>query len=276
MKTIRELLQLAKSQGIDTLDAEVLLAHALEKNRAYLYTWPDTLVAEAAMIQYQNNLKRRLLGEPIAYILGYKEFWSLPIVVTSDTLIPRADTECSLHWLSERFADKESLRVLDLGTGSGAIALALAHEKPQWTICAVDCSKAALAVAMRNAKALGSPQIEWLHSDWYQALLGRVFDVIVANPPYIAEDEPHWQQGDLRFEPKSALVAADNGLKDLTHIIQQAPQYLTPQGLLLVEHGYLQGPNVKSLFVAAGFNAVETHCDYGGQPRWTMGYTLRI
>ncbi len=277
MKTIQELLQCAKSQNIDTLDAEVLLAHALEKNRAYLYTWPDELVAEAATIQYQNNLKRRLLGEPIAYILGYKEFWSLPIAVTSDTLIPRADTESWIHWLLERFADKQRLRVLDLGTGSGAIALALAHEKPQWAICAVDCSKAALAVAMRNAKALESPQIEWLHSDWYQALSGRVFDVIVANPPYIAEDELHWQQGDLRFEPKSALVAADNGLKDLAHIIQQAPQYLAPSGLLLVEHGYLQGPSVKSLFVAAGFSAVETYCDYGDQPRWTMGiYPLHV
>jgi release factor glutamine methyltransferase len=271
MKTIRELLQRAKSQGIDTLDAEVFLAYVLEKNRAYLYTWPDTPVADTAATQYQNYLTRRVLGEPIAYILGYKEFWSLPIAVTSDTLIPRADTECWIHWLLQRFADKKLLHILELGTGSGAIALALAHEKPHWAICAVDCSTAALAVAMQNAKALGSPQIEWLHSDWYQALSGRIFDVIVANPPYIAEEEPHWQQGDLRFEPKSALVSAENGLKDLAHVIQQAPQYLTPSGLLLVEHGYLQGPSVKSLFVSAGFSAVETHCDYGGQPRWTDG-----
>lgn len=269
--TIRELLQLAKSQNVDALDAEVLLAHALEKNRAYLFTWPDTLVADAVAVQYQEYVKRRLFGEPIAYILGYKEFWSMPIAVNRDTLIPRADTECSLHWLLERFADKQQLRVLDLGTGSGAIALALVHEKPQWTICAVDCSEAALAVARQNAKTLGYPQIEWLHSDWYQELSGRVFDLIIANPPYIAEEEPHWQQGDLRFEPKIALVAADNGLRDLAHIIQQAPYYLAPLSLLLVEHGYLQGPSVHSLFVAAGFSNVETHRDYGAQPRWTVG-----
>lgn len=270
--TIRDLLHLAKKQGIDALDAEVLLAHALEKNRAYLLTWPDAAVTDTAATQYQKNLKRRIFGEPIAYILGYKEFWSLPIAVTSDTLIPRADTECSLHWLLERFSDKQQWRVLDLGTGSGAIALALAHEKPQWAICAVDWSTDALAVAMRNAQTLGCTQIEWLHSDWYQAVSGRMFDVIIANPPYIAEDEPHWQQGDLRFEPKTALVAADNGLKDLVHIIQHAPQYLVPSGLLLVEHGYLQGPSVKSLFITAGFTEVETHCDYGGQPRWTAGF----
>ena len=271
MMTIRELLQFAKSQGLDTLDAEVLLAHVLEKNRAYLLTWPDAPVADIAATHYQNYLTRRALGEPIAYILGYKEFWSLPIGVTSDTLIPRADTECWIHWLLQYFTDPERLRVLELGTGSGAVALALAHEKPQWAICAVDYSKAALAMAIRNAQTLGSPQIEWLLSDWYQALSGRVFDVIVANPPYIAEEEPHWQQGDLRFEPKSALVAAENGLKDLAHIIQQAPQYLASLGLLLVEHGYWQGPSVSSLFIAAGFSTVETHCDYGGQPRWTVG-----
>jgi release factor glutamine methyltransferase len=271
MMTIRELLQRAKSQGIDALDAEVLLAHALAKNRAYLLTWPEAVVEDSIERNYQENLNRRASGEPIAYILGYKEFWSMPIAVSCDTLIPRADTECCLHWLLEQFVDKQPLRILDLGTGSGAIALALAHERPHWTICAVDYSEAALAIARQNAKVLGFPQIEWLHSDWYQALSGRVFDVIIANPPYIAEEESHWQQGDLRFEPKTALIAAEKGLKDLKHIIQQAPHYLVPSGLLLVEHGYLQGPSVHSLFVAAGFNAVETHRDYGGQPRWTVG-----
>ncbi|MCD6045683.1 MAG: methyltransferase, HemK family [Gammaproteobacteria bacterium] len=271
MKTIRELLQFAEVQGIDKLDAEVLLAHALEKNRAYLFTWPDALVADTVAIHYQNHLKQRVRGEPIAYILGYKEFWSLPIAVSRDTLIPRADTESWVHWLLERFSNKSQLRILELGTGSGAIALALAHEKPQWKICAVDSSQAALAVARHNAKDLGCPQIEWVRSDWYQALSGLVFDVIIANPPYIAEDEPHWQQGDLRFEPKTALVSGNNGLKDLAHIIQQAPRYLTPSGLLLVEHGYLQGPSVESLFIAAGFTEVETHCDYSRQPRWTVG-----
>ncbi len=271
MMTIQQLLAFALSQGINALDAEVLLAHLLEKNRAYLYTWPDATVRPNIVAHYQNDLNRRAVGEPIAYILGYKEFWSMPIAVTSDTLIPRADTECWIQWLLERFADKQALRVLELGTGSGAIALALAHEKPQWAICAVDCSEAALVVAMQNAKTLGCPQIEWLHSDWYQALSGRVFDLIVANPPYIAEDEPHWKEGDLRFEPKTALVAAGNGLKDLRHIIQRAPHYLASSGLLLVEHGYLQGSAVTAVFNAAGFKAIQTYSDYGRRPRWTVG-----
>lgn len=270
MTTIKLLLHQAKTLALDPLDAEVLLAHALQKNRAYLLTWPDEVVDAKVVARYQQDLARRVQGEPIAYILGYKEFWSLPIIVTSDTLIPRADSECWIQWLLEHYADKRHLRVLDLGTGSGAIALALAHEKPQWSICAVDASNAALAVARQNAQNLALP-IEWLQSNWYEAVLERVFDLIVANPPYIAEEEPHWQQGDLRFEPKTALVANDRGLSDLQQIIQEAPKYLNTQGLLLVEHGYQQGEAVQAIFMAAGFNDIQTHCDYAGQPRWTAG-----
>lgn len=268
--TIRALLSQAKTLGLDTLDAEVLLSHVLQKNRVYLHTWPDKIIADELAKLYQHYLARRVQGEPIAYIVGYKEFWSLPIQVTPDTLIPRADSECWIHWLLERYANADSLNVLDLGTGSGAIALALAHEKPYWSICAVDFSAAALAVARKNAHNL-SLKIEWVQSDWYHALSERRFDLIVANPPYIAEEEPHWQQGDLRFEPKTALVAKDHGLSDLQQIIQQAPRYLNPEGLLLVEHGYQQGAAVHALLVAAGFKQVQTHCDYGGQPRWTVG-----
>lgn len=270
MITIKALLQQAKTQGLDLLDAEVLLAHALQKNRAYLHTWPDEIITDEQAKLYQQYLARRVQGEPIAYIVGYKEFWSLPIQVTPATLIPRADSECWIQWLLDRYTDADRLNVLDLGTGSGAIALALAHEKPQWSICAVDFSAAALAVAKQNAHNLAL-KIEWMQSDWYDAILHRRFDVIVANPPYIAEEEPHWQQGDLRFEPKTALVAKNHGLSDLQQIIQQAPRYLNPAGLLLVEHGYQQGSAVHALLVAAGFNQVETHRDYAGQPRWTVG-----
>ncbi|MBY0378671.1 MAG: peptide chain release factor N(5)-glutamine methyltransferase [Gammaproteobacteria bacterium] len=270
MSTIKILLQQAKSLGLDSLDAEVLLAHTLQKNRAYLHTWPDKIVVDEQAKLYQHYLARRAQGEPIAYIVGYKEFWSLPIQVTADTLIPRADSESWIHWLLEAYPDIESLRVLDLGTGSGAIALALAHEKPQWSICAVDFSLAALAVAQQNAQHLGLT-IEWVHSDWYEAIPGRVFDLILANPPYIAEEEPHWQQGDLRFEPKTALVASDHGLSDLQQIIQQASHHLSAQGRLLIEHGYQQDAAVHALFVAAGFSQVQMHRDYAGQPRWTEG-----
>lgn len=270
MITIKTLLQQAKIQGIDSLDAEVLLAHALQKDRAYLHTWPNEIATDEQAKLYQHSLARRVQGEPIAYIVGSKEFWSLPLQVTPDTLIPRADSECWIHWLLERYAHADRLSVLDLGTGSGAIALALAHEKPLWSICAVDFSAAALAVAKQNAHNLAL-KIEWVQSDWYHALSQRRFDLIVANPPYIAEEEPHWQQGDLCFEPKTALVAKDHGLSDLQQIIQQAPHHLSAKGLLLVEHGYRQGAAVQALFMAAGFKQVQTHCDYGGQPRWTVG-----
>ncbi len=276
MTTIRQLLQQAKDLEVDPLDAEVLLAHFLKENRAYLFTWPEKEVAVAIIQQYQQGLSRRQQGEPIAYIIGYKEFWSMPIHVTADTLIPRADTECWLEWILQTFTENKSLHVLELGAGSGAVAIALAKERPYWAISAVDISANALAVARENEKMLLSYQcIEWLQGDWYQAVAKRQFDIIVANPPYIAETEPHWQQGDLRFEPKTALVAAEEGLADLQHIITQAPHYLSSAGLLLVEHGYTQGQAVQHYFVTSSFENVVTHEDYGGQPRWTTGWMTK-
>jgi release factor glutamine methyltransferase len=276
MATIRQLLQQAKELHIDTLDAEVLLAHFLKENRAYLFTWPEKEVAPTIIHDYQQGLSRRQQGEPIAYIIGYKEFWSMPIQVTVDTLIPRADTECWLEWILQTFAENKSLQVLELGAGSGAVAIVLAKERPNWAISAVDISLAALTVARENEKMLLSCQrIEWLQGDWYQAIVKRQFDIIVANPPYIAETEPHWQQGDLRFEPKTALVAADEGLADLRYIITQAPHYLSSEGVLLVEHGYTQGQTVQHYFVTSGFKNIITHEDYGGRPRWTTGWMTK-
>lgn len=271
MMPIKTLIQQAKDRGVASLDVEVLLAHTLGKNRAYLHTWPDKILSDDEQKQYQSYLERRLKGEPIAYIINYKEFWSLPFIVTPDTLIPREDTESWIQWLLDRYSNESVQRVLDLGTGSGAIALALAHERPKWSICAVDSSHAALKIATQNATNL-KLSIECLQSDWFSALSSRVFDIIVANPPYIAEEEPHWQTGDLCFEPKTALVSADHGLSDLKQIIQQAPLYLNTNGLLLVEHGYQQGSAVHALFLAAGFHDVQTYCDYGHNPRWTAGY----
>lgn len=271
MITLKILVEQAQNFGVERYDAEVLLAHTLKKNRAYLHTWPDKILSDDEQKQYQFYLERRLKGEPIAYIIGHKEFWSLPFIVTPNTLIPREDTESWIQWLLDRYSNESAQRVLDLGTGSGAIALALAHERPNWQICAVDFSVEALKIAMQNAINL-KLTIECLQSDWFSALSSRVFDIIVANPPYIAEEEPHWQIGDLRFEPKTALVSADQGLSDLKHILQQAPLYLSANGLLLVEHGYQQGSAVYALFVAAGFHNVQTYSDYGNNPRWTVGY----
>ncbi len=271
MITIKTLVQQAKDFGLALFDAEVLLAHTLQQNRAYLHTWPDEIISGDQVTQYQRYLKGRIEGEPIAYIIGHKEFWSLPFIVTPDTLIPREDTESWIQWLLDRYSNESVQRVLDLGTGSGAIALALAHERPAWLICAVDSSQEALKIATQNAINL-ELSIDCIQSDWFSALSLRVFDIIVANPPYIAEEEPHWQIGDLRFEPKTALVSADHGLSDLKHIIQQAPLYLSANGLLLVEHGYQQGLAVQALFVTAGFHDVQTYCDYGNNPRWTVGF----
>ncbi len=271
MASIRELLFEAEALGVLRFEAEVLLAKVLQEDRAYLMTWPEKKITDDLENHYRLWLVRRAAGEPIAYILGTKEFWSLPIFVDPSTLIPRFDTECWLAWLFKEYESHSKLDILELGSGSGAIALAIAHEKPQWSICAVEQSAEALVLAKKNAEMLSCPQIEWLQSDWYQAVSGRCFDLILANPPYIAEEDPHWRQGDLRFEPKQALVSADAGLRDLTHIIEQAPQYLRAEGTLLVEHGFEQGCAVSDLLKGAGFKDVKTYNDYAEKPRWSVG-----
>lgn len=265
--------QLAAVSESARLDAEVLLCFVLQQNKTWLYTWPERELTELQNQQLQSLISRRLKSEPIAHLTGQREFWSLVLDVSPDTLIPRPDTELLVETALELLADRrrEVLRVVDLGTGSGAIALALASERPRWRVCGVDRIAAAVRLAQRNQSQLHIPNARFLQSDWFAALAGQQFDLIVSNPPYIEKEDPHLLLGDVRFEPRSALISEQNGLQDIDLIVAQAPEYLAPQGWLLLEHGYEQGEAVRSLLTARGFTAVQTRRDLAGHERATLG-----
>lgn len=256
------------------LDLELLLCDALDRDRAWLYTWPEKTLTVSQRERFEQTLMRRAAGEPLAHILGQREFWSLSLEVNVSTLIPRPDTEVlvetTLTCLAEQ-ADQPQ-RILDLGTGTGAVALALASERPGWAVQGVDCSTEAVALAQRNGARLGLANAQFIVSDWFSAISpSRDFHAIVANPPYIASDDPHLEQGDVRFEPRSALVADEAGLAALRHIAQTARSYLAPGGWLLLEHGWQQGAAVRQLLNGLGYHSVATRRDYGDQERVTYG-----
>lgn len=239
------------------LESDILLTHVLQQARTYLYTHPELFLNKDQYEQLIDLVKQRQTGIPIAYLVGQKEFWSLPLAVNQAVLIPRPETELLVDIVLKERKDLPKAQILELGTGSGAIALAIASEKPRWTITAVDISEEALRIAKINAQNLGFNGIQFLQSDWYAALPPeQTFDIIVANPPYIAEADPHLSQGDLRFEPSIALVAEQNGLGCLQHIIQHGLAMLKPNGLLLVEHGYDQSQAVGSYFKKYGFRKI--------------------
>jgi len=276
--TIAQCLKLTEeiSSVTDTarLDIELLLTHILNKNRTYLFTWSDQLLTPEQTKQFHDLLSRRKNGEPIAHIIGQREFWSLSFDVNNSTLIPRPDTELLVETVLELFSgdQPETLRYcLDLGTGTGAIALALAKEKKSWKITGVDQSPAAVELAEKNRQKFQLQNAELKISDWFSNLGNQTFDVIVSNPPYIDQQDPHLSQGDLRFEPLTALVADEKGLSDIKHIIQQARNYLTPEGWLLLEHGYDQSRAVVNLFIEHGYFNIQTRKDYGGNDRVTFG-----
>lgn len=252
-------------------DAELLLAQVLGQSRSYLRAWPERALSEAQAREFAARVARRAAGEPIAHIVGLREFWSLELEVNADTLIPRPDTERLVELALARIPAAADWRILDLGTGSGAIALALAHERPHCRVDASDASAAALAVAARNAQKLGLSNVRFVHGRWFEPFTGQGFDVIVSNPPYVRTDDPHLSQGDVRFDPRSALVSGTDGLDDLRVIIRAAPAHLRPGGWLLVEHGYDQAAAVTGLLVQAGFGATGTAEDFGGQPRVSYG-----
>ncbi|UQB43473.1 peptide chain release factor N(5)-glutamine methyltransferase [Thiomicrospira microaerophila] len=254
------------------LEAEILLCHSLRVNRAYLLTWPEKALTETQVAEFFALVERRQAGEPIAYLLGYKEFWGLALQVSPATLIPRADTETLIEIALQKLAQYPKPQILDMGTGSGAIALALASERPDAKITAIDASPAALAVAQANGLA-HQLKINWLLSDWFSQLEGQKFDCIVSNPPYIEQQDLHLTQGDLRFEPDSALSSGSDGLDDLRLIICQAPSYLNQQAWLFVEHGYNQADAVKQLFRQAGFQSITCQVDLAGHPRVSYGQT---
>ncbi len=254
------------------LDAELLLMHVLEVNRSWLFAWPEKLLESEQQAKADELLKRRILGEPIAYLTGTREFWSLPLAVNPSTLIPRPDTETLVEWALDLDLPEDAA-VLDLGTGTGAIALALASEKPDWNITAVDLNPGAVELAKHNAQALDL-NVTILQSSWFDKVAGR-FDLIVSNPPYIDPVDEHLQRGDVRFEPHSALIARDHGMADLRYIVEQSGEYLNDGGWLLLEHGYDQAQGVCKLLEQQGYSSVSTHHDLGGQPRISGGQYLQ-
>ncbi|MBP1127648.1 MULTISPECIES: peptide chain release factor N(5)-glutamine methyltransferase [Pseudomonas] len=252
------------------LDVELLLAAALGKSRSYLHTWPEKIVSSEAALTFAGYLQRRRAGEPVAYILGQQGFWKLDLEVAPHTLIPRPDTELLVEAALELLPATPAT-VLDLGTGSGAIALALASERPAWQVTAVDRVLEAVALAERNRQRLHLDNATVLSSHWFSALGGRTFDLIISNPPYIADNDPHLVAGDVRFEPASALVAGRDGLDDLRLIIQQAGIHLNAGGRLLLEHGYDQAQAVRDLLLSQGFEGVHSRIDLGGHERISLG-----
>jgi release factor glutamine methyltransferase len=271
--TTRDLLAAAAralAQVSDTpeLDAEVLLAHLLGGRRGRLKSHADEERSAAEQAALARLVERRATGEPVAYIVGSKEFWSLRLVVSGAVLVPRPETELLVERALQLIVTPAP-RALDLGTGTGAIALALARERPHWKITATDVSEAALAVARVNALALGTPQVEILHGSWFEPLGERVFDLIVANPPYVAEDDPLLMQAPLAFEPRAALTPGIDALADLRRIIRQAPVHLARGGWLLLEHGTTQAGEVARELVVRGFRHVRSQRDLAGHERMT-------
>ncbi len=263
--------RLALSQSSSSrIDATLLLEHVLDKPSSYLYTWPDKLLTTEQLETFNALVQRREKGEPVAYILGYRDFWSLRLFVEPSTLIPRPDTELLVE-LGLSLLDPKANALLDLGTGTGAIALAMASECPFLTVTGVDFRPDAVLLAKRNQEVNQIKNADFLVSNWFDALIDTRYAMILSNPPYIDPLDPHLEQGDLRFEPKTALIAAENGLADIRHICNSSINYLEKDGYLLIEHGYDQANQVREIFKAAGFSSIETKKDYAGHDRVTLG-----
>lgn len=250
-------------------EVQILLQHVLAVNRAYLLAHPEQVPHAGRQTAYAKLLQRRLNGEPVAYILGEREFFGLKFKVTPATLIPRPETELLVELAFAHIPPQG--RVLDLGTGSGAIALAIAHARPDAQVTAVDASAAALEVARQNAQGLGIVNVRFMHSDWFAALADERFDLIVSNPPYVATGDTHLARGDLRFEPRTALASGADGLDDIRRIIPGANAHLVTDGWLLLEHGYDQAAAIRSLLLSGGFDRVFSETDLSGIERVSGG-----
>jgi release factor glutamine methyltransferase len=274
--TLREALQSAQQKLENTsdsalLDSEVLLAYLLNRSRTWLRTWPDTDLTGEQQEQFDQLISQRQAGEPIAYLTGEREFWGMTLEVTPATLIPRPETERLVELALEKIPLEAHWRIADLGTGSGAIALAIAKERPHCQVFATDVSGSALAVAEKNASNLGINNVTFLEGSWFEPLADHMFELIVSNPPYVHPDDPHLFQGDLRFEPQQALQSLPDGLSDIRNITEMAKKYLRPPGWLLLEHGYDQGSIVSTLLEEWGYIQVQVVEDLGKNERVCLG-----
>lgn len=249
----------------------MLLEHVLEKSRAWLFSHADEVPEDEVLARFCQLLARRVQGEPLAYLVGHAGFWTLDLLVSPATLIPRPETELLVELALERLPHDAPSRIADLGTGSGAIALALASERKRAQVVATDASPAALEVARANTHRNHLVNVDFREGDWFAPLGTERYDVIVSNPPYIAESDPHLSRGDLRFEPPAALSSGSDGLNAIRHLSTHAPEHLLPGGWLLLEHGHDQGAAVRELLHAAGFVDVETRQDLEARDRISLG-----
>ena len=278
MKKIIEILKFGKKLLQEhnipnaSLDAELLLCNILDKNRVYLHTWPDKELNKEQSEKFISLLDRRKSGEPIAYILGTKEFYGLDFIVNNNVLVPRPETEILVEEALKLIPKEKALRVLDLGTGSGAIAISIAKNRPKSNIVAIDKSKNALDIAQKNAKLLEVNNIEFYEGSWFSPLnINEKFDIIVSNPPYIGEHDPMLESNVKSFEPNIALIAAENGLADIKYIIKNSVNYLNKSGCLLLEHGYNQEEDIKNIFDIYNFANVKSIEDLAGINRVILG-----
>jgi len=263
--------QLKNSSPTPALDAQVLLAHSLGQDRTYLIAHAkDTLDTETGS-RFEKLVAQRINGIPVAYLTGEQEFWSLPIRVTADTLIPRPETELLVELALEKIPGDGKFIIADIGTGSGAIAIAIASERKDSSVIASDRSAKAIEVARQNVDRLGIDNVEFVQGETFDPFPGKKFNLVVSNPPYVPESDPHLAQGDVRFEPRSALAAGPEGIDVIRQIVEQAKDYLAPLGWLMIEHGYDQESAVEELFERAGFEEIECYRDLAGQPRVTIG-----
>ncbi|MBT8134403.1 MAG: peptide chain release factor N(5)-glutamine methyltransferase [Gammaproteobacteria bacterium] len=266
--------QLADSSPSAMLDSQVLLTHVLQCNSAHLVAWPEKTLSETQLADYLELLERRQQGVPVAHLTGSREFWSLNFSVDNSTLIPRPETEILVEFILEKFDEVDRLKLLDMGTGTGAIAISIAKQRPDWEVIASDISEQALALATKNSSDNQTANVSFVQSNWFEAIDHDDFNIIVSNPPYIAKDDPHLSQGDVRFEPQSALNSGETGMDDIEHICSQANNHLLKNGWLIIEHGYNQKQQVSECFTRNGFKKIIQRQDLSGHYRMTAGKKL--